>query len=220
MSHAARDGRVRVVFSYPVRDPATNNRYIASSMISPEGLVEITYHKTHPWAYSRFETDNFALGSTIPHSVALHQVSNPINAGIEVYANTLICWDIEFPEPARVVRLQTPGHWSPLLLAVPTANADGDIQEYVLRARAVENHIFIIYANNAGPEFCGGSCIVGPDGRVLAKVDGTGEELLACKINIGKEKYAAMREINPMLDNRRPELYNAISQPQPENRLD
>ena len=82
----------------------------------------------------------------------------------------LICYDVEFAENVRLLALQ-----GAELVAVPTANMVP--YDFVCRAlvpvRAYENHVFVAYANRCGREggleYVGLSCIVGPDGRDLAR---------------------------------------------------
>jgi 5-aminopentanamidase len=206
ISSSARESGMRVVVSYPSISAPTGQRHITASSLNSNGEIEITYHKTHPWAASAFENAYFTLGQHFCDSVPVDQ------SQMDAFVNVLICWDIEFPEPARVVRLRTPGehHYSPLLICIPTANADASIHEYTLRTRAVENHCFLLYANNATDAFSGGSSIVGPDGRVLAIADGTSEQMVIAEVDLSRERYRATTEINPMLEWRRPELYGAI----------
>ncbi|EIN10914.1 carbon-nitrogen hydrolase [Punctularia strigosozonata HHB-11173 SS5] len=205
ISSAAKDAGMRIVVSYPSTSFLTGKRHITASSFSPTGDLEITYHKTHPWAASTFENVHFTLGQHFCDSV-------PVENALDAFVNVLICWDIEFPEPARVLRLKTPGehHYSPLLICVPTANADASIHEYTLRTRAVENHCFILYANNATDAFSGGSCVVGPDGQVLTIADGTAEEMVIAEVDLSRERYQAKIKVNPMLEWRRPELYGAL----------
>lgn len=218
---------VRVVASYPFRD-IDGKTFIAVSVFSPDGSVELTYHKTHPWIGASFENQNFSLGSKFAPSISLHPVTSqhpktengktiPVIQTTpgdfsDVWLNTLICWDVEFPEPARTIRLATPGthHMSPLVLCVPSANPDALVPEFVVRARATENHCFILWANPAGEDYCGRSTIVGPNGEILGAVNGKGEELLVVDLDVGHERYETSRKMNPMLEWRRPELYEPI----------
>jgi predicted amidohydrolase len=226
MCALSRQYGLRIVASYPVRGDG-GLLYIAASVFSPSGAVELTYHKTHPWAASTFENDHFSLGSSFADSIPLlsfPHVEDPADrapsprptshAFDDAWLNVLICWDLEFPEPARCVRLRTPGahHASPLVLCVPTANGDPFVAAHTLRARAAENHVFLACANLAGAPFCGGSCVLGPDGAVLASVDGTEERMVSAEIDLGADAYAAARAVNPMLEWRRPELYAALGE--------
>jgi predicted amidohydrolase len=225
----ARQYGMRIVASYPVRgDDGT--LYIAASVFSPRGALELTYHKTHPWAASDFENAHFALGSAFAPSVPLlsfphvpdptegrGRAASPLptsHAFDDAWLNVLVCWDLEFPEPARCVRLATPGahHASPLVLCVPTANADAFVAAHTLRTRAVENHVFLLCANNAGPGFCGDSCVIGPDGAVLVSAPDVEEGMFVAEIDLGADAYVAARKVNPMLEWRRPELYASIGE--------
>jgi predicted amidohydrolase len=80
----------------------------------------------------------------------------------------LICWDIEFPEPARGLAL----HGAELII-VPTANCDAFINFKTVPVRCRENQVHIAYVNWIGKvnnlEFNGGSVIVDPSGNILAQ---------------------------------------------------
>lgn len=221
---------VRIVASYPSRGdtPDDGKLFIAASVFAPDGSIEITYYKTHPYVGASFENENFSLGSKLASSISLHPVSDhhaedgrakvkrppttTLGDFSDVWLNVLICWDVEFPEPARTIRLSTPGrhHMSPLILCAPAGNPDARVPEFVVRARATENHCFILWTNPAGEDYCGRSTAVGPDGEVLGAVEGKAEELLIVDLDVGHERYEVSRRMNPMLEWRRPELYDPI----------
>lgn len=106
-----------------------------------------------------FEGDHFAPGgSCIPFQFNGFTVT------------ILICYDAEFPENMRHAALSGAD-----LVVVPTALGAqwGIVAERVIPARAFENGVFLCYANYCGTEngleYFGGSCIVGPDGKDLAR---------------------------------------------------
>lgn len=82
----------------------------------------------------------------------------------------LICYDVEFPETLRHVALAGAD-----LVVVPTALGAqwGIVAEKLVPTRAFENGVFVAYANHCGEEnglrYYGGSCLVAPDGRDLAR---------------------------------------------------
>lgn len=86
--------------------------------------------------------------------------------------------------------------------------------EYVARqivpARAVESQLFIAYVNRVGTErdfeYCGESCVVAPDGRMLT-VGGDMEQHLFADVRL--EDLEASRELNTYLRDRRTDLYGA-----------
>jgi len=97
----------------------------------------------------------------------------------------LICYDIEFPEPARTVALA-----GAELLVTLSANMAPYLFEHELfaRVRAVENRRLHVYVNRAGIEsglvFLAGSCVVTAAGEVPAAL-GDGEEVALVDVVIG-----------------------------------
>lgn len=94
----------------------------------------------------------------------------------------LICYDLSFPEAARVLKLR-----GAQVLCVP-ANWPSEAEIWCRWApvvRAPENHLFVATANRVGTErgfrFRGESCVVDPDGRVLAAA-GAQEEVLQAEV--------------------------------------
>src|SRR5581483_5398409 len=81
----------------------------------------------------------------------------------------LICFDVEFPEPARALAAA-----GAELLVTLSANMEpyGDEHEVATRARALENRVPHLYANSVGTigpnRFVGRSRSVDAGGQVLA----------------------------------------------------
>ena len=118
-----------------------------------------------------------------------------------------ICYDLRFPELYRILAVR-----GARVITVPAAftlATTRDHWETLLRARAIENQLFMIAANQFGPhpagQHSGGrSMIVDPWGVVLAQArDGE------CHI-VADLDLAGQREIRrrlPSLANRRPQAY-------------
>ncbi len=125
--------------------------------INENGIVVARYNKRA--LYSAWEQNNFIAGTDFD-IVEL--------AGIRT--GLLICYDIEFPEFSREL-----ARGGAQLIATPTAlMAPGDqIAQVLVPARAIENQVFVAYANRVGVEenlvYIGQSSIVGPDGAMLAR---------------------------------------------------
>ena len=95
----------------------------------------------------------------------------------------LLCYDLEFPEPARIECLKgaeiifVPSLWS--LNAENRWHID-------LAANSLFNLLFIAGCNAVGDSCCGKSKIVEPDGSILIEASGTKEELLLATIDLAK----------------------------------
>ena len=96
-----------------------------------------------------------------------------------------ICYDVEFPELVRHHALA-----GAEVLLVPTANFAPfeSVSARMVPVRAEENAVFVAYANYVGREgrfeYCGGSCICGPDVADIARA-GAGPETILGKIRRG-----------------------------------
>ncbi|MBC7882075.1 MAG: carbon-nitrogen hydrolase family protein [Anaerolineae bacterium] len=151
----ARNHHIALLFGYPEREGA--QVYNSSVLIDSTGMQVSNYRKMH--LFGSEERRLFMPGDQF----VLHTM-NGWQLGL------LICFDIEFPESARALALQ-----GAQLLVIPTAITDTRIAEITIPARALENQLFIAYINRTGTEddltYSGKSCIVGPDGTVLASAD-------------------------------------------------
>lgn len=116
-----------------------------------------------------------------------------------------ICYDLRFPELARRLALEgaeilvVPGEW-------PKPR-----QEHwrtLLRARGIENQLFVIAANCCGVvgklDFFGMSMIIDPKGEVMAEA---GYEPQAIIAELDFAAMAAWREQIPCFNDRKPECY-------------
>jgi predicted amidohydrolase len=104
-----------------------------------------------------------------------------------------ICYDVRFPE-----LFKTQAEAGAEIISVPAAftRQTGEAHwETLLRARAIENGIYIIAAAQAGVhedgrETFGHSMIIDPWGRVLASAGGTGEAIVLAEADIASVKAA------------------------------
>jgi predicted amidohydrolase len=125
-----------------------------------------------------------------------------------------ICYDVEFPELVRALALD-----GAEALLVPTANMEpyAGVARRLVPARAEENEIFVAYANYVGAEgefnYCGLSCVVGPDGNDLARA-GSQEEMIFADLD--REHLHAVRGKLSHLNDRRPGLYRRLVRGVPE----
>jgi 5-aminopentanamidase len=161
-------------------------------VISPDGELLTVYDKTH--LFDR-ERGVFTPGAALQDPF----VYRDIRFGV------LCCFDIEFPEPARVLALR-----GAQCLLVPSANMKpwGPSHRAFVRARAIENHCWVAYANAVGSasgyEFEGQSCLVDPLGRLRCDA-GRQETVVWGDVDVALADEA--RAVGDYLTQRRPELY-------------
>jgi deaminated glutathione amidase len=122
-------------------------------------------------------------------------------------AGMTVCYDLRFPELFRILALR-----GARLITVPSAFtlATGrDHWEVLLRARAIENQLFVLAPNQIGeapPHYSsyGRSLIVDPWGIALATAPD--EECFVCA-ELDFEAQARIRDSLPSLANRQPRAY-------------
>lgn len=192
---AAKAHNIALVFGYPERVGAD----VANSavLIGPDGEILLNYRKSH--LFGELDRAMFkAVGEDFPVAEL---------GGFRI--GLLICYDIEFPEPAR--RLSLAGAD---IILIPTAQMQPyeQVARHVLPARAYENQVYTAYANHCGDDdglsYVGLSSICGPDGTVLAMA-GAGEEMLFAMCS--QEHQKAVRAADPFFADRRPALYGKLA---------
>ncbi|MFK7994003.1 MAG: carbon-nitrogen hydrolase family protein [Granulosicoccus sp.] len=146
---------IAIVYGYA--EQAVDALYNSAQCIDDSGVV-IGHHRKL-LSPPGFEQSVFTQGSDC----------NVFKLG-DFHVSILICYDIEFPETIRHVAAA-----GAELVIAPTALTEewGLVSEKLIPTRAFENGVFIAYANHSGREndatYFGGSCIVAPNGRDLAR---------------------------------------------------
>ncbi|HET7628228.1 MAG TPA: carbon-nitrogen hydrolase family protein [Bacillales bacterium] len=118
------------------------------------------------------------------------------------------CYDHAFGEMFRIMALK-----GAEVIFIPSAVPKNF--EYLLdlrtRARAQDNQIFAVAVNRSGNDgdvkWCGSSKIVDPRGEVVAEA---GEEECLLTGSVDLSMIAEERRQEPILRNRRPEIYNVL----------
>ena len=128
-----------------------------------------------------------------------------------------ICYDASFPEAARALKLL-----GAELIILPTNWPTGAWRtaEFIINARACENHINFAAVNRCGVErgwdFIGRSKVVDFNGDTLGEASREGEEMLVIEVDLqeaNKNKIvnvAGSYEIDRLAD-RRPEFYRIVT---------
>ena len=117
-----------------------------------------------------------------------------------------ICYDLRFPEVYRKLALAG-AEMIVLCAAWPLIRQSH--WETLIRARAIENQLYVIAANRTGTDgvmtFCGSSRIVDPYGVIVASAAENREEVIYGEINT--EIVRTVREKIPVFEDRRTDLY-------------
>lgn len=176
-----------------------------SVVLDESGDIVATYRKAHlfdinvPGVVVQRESDSLRAGDDL------------IVASIQgVRLGLSICFDLRFPELYRRLALSGAD-----VFAVPsafTAQTGPFHWEVLVRARAIENHAFVVAAAQQGTTIdgvstFGHSLIVDPWGVVLAESSSDGEDVLIATLDV--DEVARRRRQLAVLDLRRPELYDA-----------
>ncbi len=192
---AAKSLNIALVFGYP--ELVDGNVANAAVLIGPDGEILLNYRKSH--LFGDLDRGMFKqVGTEFPVAEL-----NGAKIGL------LICYDIEFPEPARRLALAGAD-----IILIPTAQMEPyeRVARHVIPTRAYENQAYVAYANHSGAEnglgYIGLSSICGPDGAVLAMA-GAGEEMLFA--DTAPAHQDAVRKADPFFKDRRPELYGPLA---------
>lgn len=177
-----------VVISTFAEKDETGALYISAAVIDQTGKLLGIHRKSLLWGR---ENEIFNKG----------EIQYPIIETKHAKIGVLICYEMEFPEPSRLLALEgaelivCPSVWS------VAASRRWDIQ---LPARALDNTIFILGVNTVGNNTCGKSKLVGPMGDILAETSDSREEILLRAVDI-KSLYWA-RDENRYLEDYRAKL--------------
>jgi predicted amidohydrolase len=172
-----------------------------SVLIGPDGDDLAVYRKIHMFdvdvgGVSYRESANEDAGGEI--------VTAPVG---DLLAGLTVCYDLRFPELYRILAIR-----GARLITVPAAftlHTGRDHWEVLVRARAIENQVFVLAPGQFGKapphyESYGRSMIVDPWGVVLATAPDE-ECFVAADLDLAAQER--VRETLPSLANRRPEAY-------------
>ncbi|MEX2448250.1 MAG: carbon-nitrogen hydrolase family protein [Solirubrobacterales bacterium] len=182
-------------------DATRQRTFNTSVLIGPDGADLAVYRKIHMFDV---EVGGVEYRES-EHEQPGEEIVSADAGGLEVGLS--VCYDLRFPELYRILALR-----GARMVAVPSAFtlATGrDHWEVLLRARAIENQVFVLAPNQVGeapPHYSsyGRSAIVDPWGVVLATA-ADGERFVAAELDLSAQELT--RERLPALANRRPGAY-------------
>jgi len=172
-----------------------------SCLIGPAGEIAAAYRKVHLFDVDVAGVTHRESDTVQPGDRVVVAEAGPLRAGLA------ICYDLRFPE---LFRAQTvAGATAVLLPSAFTAATGRDHWEPLVRARAIENQVFVIAPDQWGhstPKLAwhGRSMIVDPWGVVLARAPDR-ECFMVADLDLAAQ--ADVRRRLPVLDHRRPDVY-------------
>jgi len=194
---------VYVVYGLLEKDGA--KLFNAAAFVGPKGLIG-SYRKIHlPF----LGIDRFVDKGDRPFQVWATPIGK---VGIH------ICYDILFPESARIMTLLGADI---VVLSTNFPEGRADALNCVARARTIENKVHVVLADRVGTErgftFAGMSNVVNATGNVLSLASPDKEEIVYGEVDLeaARQKHRAFIPGEWEIDNikdRRPELYGIISQ--------
>jgi predicted amidohydrolase len=191
---AAKAAGIAVVATIYETAPVANRVYDSAVWIDAAGNIASVYRKLHLYdAFGFKESDKFLPGDDIAPLMRLG----------ESRFGMMICYDLRFPEMARMLTLRGAN-----VLVAPAGWVQGDLKaehwQTMIKARALENGCYVIAPAQVGNIYVGHSMAVDPLGRILVDL-GDNEDLAIVEIDLNLVHDT--REKLPLLQNRRTEVY-------------
>ncbi len=188
---------IGIVGTFFEKNPYKTDKKVFDTAVSTDknGKIVSVYRKLHLYdAFGFKESLKFSRGDKIP---------KPIKTTIGKMG-LMICYDIRFPELSRILTVNGSD-----IIIIPSGWVHGIMKEEhwitMLKARAIENGVYVIAPNQVGNIFCGRSMIVDPLGSILTDLgDKIGVEI----VEIQRERIDEVRKRLPLLKNRRTDIYN------------
>jgi len=199
VSKLAKDAKKDIVFGAPIRDDKVHGLvYNSSILASGDGRV-FRYDKMYLPTFGPFEEKVFfAQGN-----------SAVVAQGMYARIGLMVCYDMFFPELAKLEALMG-AQVLVNISAAPTTSRPNF--EKVMPARAVENGVFLAYANMVGVHgslvFGGGSVLYNPRGDVLARAKDLEEDIVVQSVDLKEIEIA--RRFRPLVRDTRPEVLDEI----------
>jgi predicted amidohydrolase len=173
----ARELRIYLLVGFAER--RHERMYNSVAIFSPDGRLIHRYSKTHTANDEPLNTK----GTDLPI------VDTPFGRW-----GTLICFDRQLPETARILTLK-----GAQFILVPSWGGYGEINDIMMRVRAYENGTYLAFVH---PKRC---LFIDPKGSVIAKNDGEDDQIVMARIDLSKQTKAG----GP-IRGRRPELYGEL----------
>lgn len=195
LKEAARENEIYVICGlYESKSDDQKRAFNTTVFIDRSGQLVHSYRKTHLYdAFSYHESETIIPGDN-QYKIVETEFGK---------IGLMVCYELRFPEIARQFALQGAD-----ILFVPAGWVAGPMKEdhwqTLIRARAIENTMFVCGANLVGDIFSGRSIMVDPMGVILASA---GEEETLLVTDIDLDRIHRVREKLPSVRHRKPEFY-------------
>jgi deaminated glutathione amidase len=191
---AAKSAGISVVATIYETCFLANRVYDSAVWIDAGGQLMSVYRKLHLYdAFGFKESDKFHPGEDI---------AQPVKSGENCFG-MMICYDLRFPEMARLLTLAGAD-----VIVAPSGWVQGDLKlehwQTMIKARALENGCYLIAPGQVGNIYLGHSMVVDPLGRTIVDL---GEEQGLKVVELDLKLVTETREKLPLLKNRRTDVY-------------
>jgi predicted amidohydrolase len=195
----AKENNMLIVFGMATKGKIKNVIYNSSIIVSPDEEI-LSYDKLYLPTHSVFEEKRYFRAGTKVNSFDVK--------GLKIGMS--ICYDLYFPEIYRILALSG----SELVICISASpSTRKEYFETLIRARAIENGVFMALVNRVGIEdgltFWGGSQVVGPSGDTIIKGPYYDEKIICG--NIDFQELDKTRPFIPTLRDLRPEIIDKLS---------
>jgi predicted amidohydrolase len=195
---AARHRLVLVGGSIPERSPHAERVFNTSLIFGPDGALLAAYRKIHLFDVDLDDGESYRESAWCVPGDRISLVDTPLGR-----IGQAICYDLRFPELFRA--LSAGGAEFIVLPSAFTATTGPHHWETLVRARAIENQVFMLAANQCGAHApnCvtyGHSLIVDPWGAILATAQ---QEIALAVAPLDRAQLTRIRTQIPVHEHRR-----------------
>lgn len=197
LSNSAKQNRITVIATlYEIINTNDKNHKVFDTgvIINELGKLQTIYRKVHLYDALGFKESKKLLAGSI--------IEKPSKTSVGKLG-LLICYDMRFPEISRILTVNGAN-----ILVSPSAWVAGFMKrehwEIMVKARAIENGVYLLAPNQVGNIYCGHSMAVDPFGATIVDMENReGIEF----IDIDCSKIDTTRRTLPLLTNRRTDVY-------------
>jgi predicted amidohydrolase len=175
--------QLKIYLSLGFAERRDEQMYNSVAVFSPDGVVVLRYSKAHTADDEPYN----AKGADFPVA------ATPLGRW-----GALICYDRQLPETARILAVK-----GAQLILVPAWGASGEMNDAMMRTRALENSVHVAFVH---PKRC---LIIEPSGKIIAQDTGDGDQIVKARIELDD------RIGRGPIRHRRPEIYGDILRPTP-----